>query len=138
VVRAGGVFVLFPEGGVAGPPAALSPFRVGAALIALRTGAPVVPFAMAGTEELYRGRRMASRVLPVTSAAELLAFPPDAPRPAEGSREELELARRLTGRFADLLGPAVAELTEQIAERPGRRKRWRGLTWLFLSRPRRS
>ena len=138
VVAARGVFVLFPEGGVAGPPGALSSFRVGAALIALRTGAPVVPFAMAGTEELYRGRRMASRVLPATSAAELLALGSDAPLPAEGSREELELARRLTGRFADLLGPPVAELTAQMAEPPGRRKRWRGLTWLFLQRPKKS
>jgi len=39
----------------------LGPFRPGAALIALRLDAPIVPFAMAGTEELYVGRRMASR-----------------------------------------------------------------------------
>ena len=41
---------------------------------------------------------MASRVLPVTSARALLDFAPDAPLPAPGSREELELARRLTER----------------------------------------
>jgi 1-acyl-sn-glycerol-3-phosphate acyltransferase len=135
VLGAGGVFVLFPEGGVAGPPGQLSPFRVGAALIALRTSAAILPFAMAGTEELYRGRRMASRVLPVTSVAELIGLVPNAPRPAEGSREELELARRLSERLADLLGPQVAELAASVAEEPGRRKRWRGLTWLLLSRP---
>ena len=53
-------------------PGRIGPFRVGWALIALRTGAPIVPFAMAGTEELYVGRRMASRVLPATSVAGLL------------------------------------------------------------------
>jgi 1-acyl-sn-glycerol-3-phosphate acyltransferase len=134
VIDAGGVFVLFPEGGVAGPVGRLSTFRVGAALLALRTGAPVLPFAMAGSEELHFGRRLASRVLPVTSARALLGLPADAPLPAPGSREELELARTLTARFADLLAPPVAELTASLAGRQPRRKRWLGLTWLLLSR----
>ena len=53
VVDAGAVFVQMPEGTVNGPPGRLGPFRPGAALIALRTGATIVPLAMAGTEELY-------------------------------------------------------------------------------------
>ena len=72
VVDAGAVFVQMPEGTVNGPAGRVGPFRPGAALIALRTGATIVPLAMAGTEELYIGRRMASQVLPPTSARELL------------------------------------------------------------------
>ena len=60
----GGVFAQMPEGTVSGPAGRIGPFRVGWAVIALRTGAPIVPFAMAGTEELYVGRRMVSRILP--------------------------------------------------------------------------
>ena len=48
----------------AGRPAGSGRSAVGWALIALRTGAPIVPLAMAGTEELYLGKRMASRILP--------------------------------------------------------------------------
>ena len=64
VVGNGGVFVQMPEGTVSGPAGTTGPFRIGWAVIALRTGAPIVPIAMAGTEELYVGRRMASQVLP--------------------------------------------------------------------------
>ncbi len=71
VVANGGVFVQMPEGTVSGPPGRIGAFRTGWAVIALRTDAPIVPLAMAGTDELYLGRRMASRVLPVTSAREL-------------------------------------------------------------------
>ena len=62
VVGNGGVFVQMPEGTVSGPPGTTGPFRIGWAVIALRTGAPIVPMAIAGTEELYVGRRMVSRV----------------------------------------------------------------------------
>src|SRR5206468_6734975 len=72
VVEAGAVFVQMPEGTVNGPAGRLGPFRPGAALIALRTGATIVPLAFAGTEELYLGRRMASRLLPPTSVRRLL------------------------------------------------------------------
>jgi 1-acyl-sn-glycerol-3-phosphate acyltransferase len=136
VLEAGGVFVLMPEGGVTGPPDRLAPFRVGAALIALRTGAPIVPLALAGTAERYLGKRLASRILPPTSAAALLADRWDGTLPPEGSRTELELARLLTDRFADLLGPAVAELYPGTVDPPSRPRRWRGLTWLLLARPR--
>jgi 1-acyl-sn-glycerol-3-phosphate acyltransferase len=134
VMDAGGVFVLFPEGGVAGPPGRLSAFRVGAALIALRTGAPVLLLAMAGSEELHVGRRLATRVLPLTSARELLGLASTDPLPEVGSREELDLARRLSDRFAQLLGPPVTELAASLEGRQPRRKIWRGLTWLLLSR----
>ena len=89
-----------PEGTVSGPPGRIGPFRTGWAVIALRIDAPIVPLAMAGTEELYLGRRIASQVLPVTSARALAGLPDGAALPAEGSREELALARRMSDALA--------------------------------------
>ena len=43
VVGNGGVFVQMPEGTVSGPAGTTGPFRIGWAVIALRTGAPIVP-----------------------------------------------------------------------------------------------
>lgn len=133
VLANGGVFVQMPEGTVSGPPGRIGPFRHGAALIALRTGAPIVPLAIAGTEELYIGRRMATRVLPPTSARDLLGADWDGVLPDPGSRAEIDLARRLTTRFESLLGPAVEELQPRTVDPAGHPRRLRRrLTWLFL------
>jgi hypothetical protein len=127
------VFVQMPEGTVSGPPGRIGPFRNGAALIALRTGAPVVPLAIAGTEELYIGRRMATRVLPPTSARELMGDGWDGTLPEAGSREELQLARAVTACFEALLGPVVEELQPGTVDPPDHPRRLRRrLTWLFL------
>ena len=134
VLDAGGVFVQMPEGTISGPPGRIGPFRSGAALIALRTGAPIVPFAMAGSDELYIGRRMASRILPVTSMAELLGPSWDGVVPAPGSREEIELARRASDGLAEVLGPVVEELQRWTVDAPGHPRRFRRrLTWLLLA-----
>ena len=133
VVDAGAVFVQMPEGTVNGPPGGLGPFRPGAALIAIRTGAQIVPLAMAGTEELYIGRRMASRVLPPTSARELLGDAWDGtPLEPEG-REELALAKLASEALAARLGPVVQALYPGTVDPPGRPRRLRRrLTWLLL------
>ena len=133
VTRNGAVFVQMPEGTVSGPAGRIGPFRNGAALIALRTGAPIVALAFAGTEELYVGRRMASRILPPTTTRELLGDDWDGSLPAAGSREELELAKRLTARFEALMGPAVEALHPGTVDPPGHPRRLqRRLTWLLL------
>jgi 1-acyl-sn-glycerol-3-phosphate acyltransferase len=133
VVGNGGVFVQMPEGTVSGPAGRIGPFRFGWALIALRTRAPIVPIAFAGTEELYLGRRMVSRILPVTSVADLLGPGWDGVLPAEGTRDELELARRLSAALAERLGPVVAELWPRTVDPPEYPRRLRRrLTWLFL------
>ena len=133
VIRNGGVFVQMPEGTVSGPPGRIGPFRDGAALIALRTRAPIVLLAMAGTEELYIGRRMASRILAPTSVRDLLGETWDGTLPAPGSRNELDLARRVTAAFAARLGPAVEALHPGTVDPPGAPRRLRRrLTWLFL------
>ncbi len=133
VLASGAVFAQMPEGTVSGPPGRIGPFRSGAALIALRTGAPIVPLAIAGTEELYVGRRMASRVLAPTSVRELLGEAWDGVLPAAGSRDELELAHRLSARLEGLLGPAVEALYPPTVDPPSHR-RWlrKRLTWLLL------
>jgi 1-acyl-sn-glycerol-3-phosphate acyltransferase len=129
----GAVFAQMPEGTVSGPAGRIGPFRVGWALIALRIGAPIVPLAMAGTEELYIGKRMVSRILPPTSVAELLGAGWDGDLPVEGSREELDLARRLTDALAARLGPVVEELHPGTVDPPSHPRRLRRrLTWLLL------
>jgi hypothetical protein len=133
VVANGGVFVQMPEGTVNGPPGRLGPFRPGAALIALRTGATVVPIAMAGTEELYIGRRMASQVLAPTSARDLLGDSWHGVLPEPGSREELALARTVSDALAARLEPVVVALHARLAAQPaGRKLLRRRLTWLLL------
>jgi 1-acyl-sn-glycerol-3-phosphate acyltransferase len=133
VIANGGVFAQMPEGTVSGPPGRIGPFRAGWALIALRTGAPIVPFAIAGTEELYIGRRMASRILPVTSVGELLGPSWDGVVPEAGSRAELDLAKRLSEALASRLGPVVEELQPLTVDPPDRPRRLRRrLTWLLL------
>jgi 1-acyl-sn-glycerol-3-phosphate acyltransferase len=133
VIANGAVFAQMPEGTVSGPPGRIGQFRTGWAVIALRVDAPIVPLAMAGTEELYLGRRIASQVLPVTSVRALAGLPPDAALPEHGSREELDLARRLSEALAGILGPVVEELYPWTVDPPGRKRRGRKrLTWLLL------
>jgi 1-acyl-sn-glycerol-3-phosphate acyltransferase len=133
VAANGGVFVQMPEGTVSGPPGRIGPFRFGWAMIALRTDAPIVPLAIAGTEELYLGRRLASRVLPATTARALAGLEPDAALPEPGSRDELDVAHRMTDALAAILGPVVEELYPWTVDPPGRPRRLRKrLTWLLL------
>ncbi len=133
VIANGAVFAQMPEGTVSGPPGRLGALRTGWAIIALRTDAPVVPLAMAGTEELYLGRRMASQVLEPTTARALAGLPPDAPFPEPGSREELALARVMTDSLAAILGPVVEALHPWTVDPPDHPRRLRRrLTWLLL------
>jgi hypothetical protein len=137
VIANGAVFAQMPEGTVSGPPGRVGQFRTGWAVIALRVDAPIVPLAMAGTEELYLGKRMASRVLPATSVADLLGPGWDGVVPAEGTREELELAKAMSEALAARLGPVVEELQPSTVDPPERPRRLRGrLTWLLLRRGR--
>jgi hypothetical protein len=107
--------------------------RTGWAMIALRLDAPILPLALAGTEELYVGRRMASRILPATSVRELAGLAPDAPFPAPGTRDELDLARVMTDALAARLGPVVEALHQTTVDPPDHPRRLRRrLTWLLL------
>ncbi len=133
VVANGAVFVQMPEGTVSGPAGQLGALRNGWAIIAQRTDAPILPVVMVGTEELYVGRRMASRVLPPTTVRELAGLSADTPLPPPGSREELELARLLSARLAERLGPVIEALHPATIDPPDHPRRLRRrLTWLLL------
>jgi 1-acyl-sn-glycerol-3-phosphate acyltransferase len=134
VLERGGVFSTFVEGTIGGPPDRPTPFRQGAFVIALRTGAPIVPLAVAGTEVLYRGKRFATRILPPLTVADLLG---DAWSgvPEPGSREELRVARLAAEALEALLTPVIAEIHPGTVDPPDRRRRWSWLTGLLLGRP---
>ncbi|MFP5342890.1 MAG: lysophospholipid acyltransferase family protein [Candidatus Limnocylindria bacterium] len=133
VIGNGAVFAQMPEGTVSGPPGRIGVMRTGWAIIAMRVDAPIVPLAMAGTEELYVGRRMASQVLPPTTAHELAGLPAGEPFPAPGSRAELAMARVMTDALAARLGPVVEALHPETVDPPDHPRRLRRrLTWLLL------
>jgi 1-acyl-sn-glycerol-3-phosphate acyltransferase len=133
VIANGAVFAQMPEGTVSGPPGMVGPFRAGWAVIALRTDPPIVPLAMAGTEELYLGRRLASQILPATTVRALAGLADDAPLPTEGSRDELIVAGRMSDALAALIGPTVEALYPETVDPPTHPRRLRSrLTWLLL------
>lgn len=96
VLKSGGILGIFPEGGCGSIEGGLQPLKHGAAVLAQRTGSPVVVLGLSGTSELYLRRRICLRVgetltpLPGESASALLermakamaaAIPPVAPQP---------------------------------------------------------
>lgn len=129
VVDEGGVLCLFIEGAIVGPPDRVWPgVRSGAGLLALRTDAPIVPVALIGGEELYRGRRIALRILPPTTVGELLG---GEPIPPADTREELRAARTVVKAIATQIDAALVELSPRVVDPPGKPRRWRWLTRLF-------
>ena len=134
VLERGGVFSTFVEGTIGGPPDRPTPFRHGAFVIALRTGAPIVPLAVAGAEVLYRGKRFATRVLPPVTMADLLGSAWQG-IPEPGSREELATARLAAEALEALLAPVIAQIHPLTVDPPSRRRRWPWLTGLLLGRP---
>lgn len=133
VIANGAVFAQMPEGTVSGPPGRLGVMRTGWAIIAMRTEPLIVPLAIAGTEELYIGRRLASRILAPTTVRELAGLADHDPLPTPGSREELALARVMTDALAARLGPVVEALHPGTIDPPAHPRRLRRrLTWLLL------
>ena len=132
VIDAGCPFVIFIEGAVAGEPDRLHRVRAGVGLLALRLAdAPIVPMAVAGSDDLYRGKRIALRLLPPVTAHELAGTAwPEVP-PVPGSRDELRLARLLTDRLGERLQAAVTVLYPGTVDPPERPRRWRWLRGLF-------
>jgi 1-acyl-sn-glycerol-3-phosphate acyltransferase len=128
VVSAGAILGFFPEGTRKGPPNGPGRFRGGIGYIALRTGVPVLPLALAGTQELYLGKRIAVRLLPPIEPLRLAGL--DAP-PAEGSREERDAAQRITMGLRDLLEPHVVELVQWTTDPPEHPRRMRWFSRLF-------
>jgi 1-acyl-sn-glycerol-3-phosphate acyltransferase len=129
VVDEGGVLCLFIEGAIVGPPDRVWPgVRSGAGLLALRTDAPIVPIALIGGDELYRGRRIALRILPPTTVAELLR---GESAPTADTRDELRAARTVARAIAARIDEALVDLVPRVTDPPQRPRRWRWLTRLF-------
>jgi 1-acyl-sn-glycerol-3-phosphate acyltransferase len=130
VIKEGAVLGLFTEGAIAGPPDRPAKMRLGAAVLCLRTGAAIVPVAICGAEELYRGKRISVRVLRPTSPAELLGDAWQGP-PEPGSRAELRAARALTEAISERIAEAVAESYPDTVDPAGTPRRWSWLTRLM-------
>ena len=128
VVGSGAVLGFFPEGSRKGPPDALQPFRGGIGYLALRTGVPIVPVALAGTKELYVGKRLAVRILPPRDPLRLAGL---GATPAEGTREERDAARRITAGLRELLEPHVMELAAWTTDPPETPRRLAWVSRLF-------
>ena len=132
VLRAGAVFVIFPEAGPASPPDRTRTIEPGFGYLAMRTGVPLVPMAIGGTGEIYRGRRLIVRVLPATTPQELAGRSAGTSLPDPGSSEERAEARRIAAAFTEMMAPPVAELHAEIERASVHdRKRWRWLTHLL-------
>jgi 1-acyl-sn-glycerol-3-phosphate acyltransferase len=130
-LEAGTVFCLFPETGPASEPGRIRRLGGGVAYIALRSGAPIVPIAIGGNDELFIGRRIVVRVLSPLDPRELAGLPPGAPAPAPGSPEERDAAHRLLAALAEAVAEPVAAAHRAAAPAPGTPKRGRRLTTIF-------
>lgn len=130
VVASTGCLALFFEGAIGGEPDRVARIRAGSGLLALRTQAPIVPIAICGAEQLYRGKRIAARVLPATTVRELLGTEWDGSSPEPGTREELRLARRITERLGERIDAEVGAIYTKTLDPPGPRE-WPWLTRLF-------
>jgi 1-acyl-sn-glycerol-3-phosphate acyltransferase len=129
VVEEGGVLCLFIEGAIVGPPDRVWPgVRAGAGLLALRTNVTIVPIALIGGDELYRGRRIALRILPPATAGALLG---GAALPPPDTRDELRAARTVVKAVAARIDAALVELVPRLSDPPSKPRRWRWLTRLF-------
>ena len=130
VVDDGAVLALFAEGRIGGRPDRPAPMRAGAALLCLRTGAPIVPIAVYGAEELYRGKRLRVDILAPTKAADVLG---EGWRTAAapGSRDELRAARRLTGALTARIAESVASGYAETVDPPSQPRRWPWLARLL-------
>lgn len=131
VVASGGRLALFFEGAIGGEPDQVARIRAGSGLLALRTQAPIVPVAICGAEELYRGKRLAARVLPATTVRELLGAEWDGATPEPGTREELRLARRITELLGERIDAELRAIYPATLDPPGQPSQWPWLTRLF-------
>lgn len=130
VIEERAVLGLFAEGAIAGPPDRPAKMRLGAAVLCIRTGAAIVPVAICGAEELYRGKRISVRLLRPTTPAELLGDTWQG-TPEPGSRAELRTAKALMTAISERIAGAVAESYRGTLDAPGTPRRWAWLTRLM-------
>ncbi len=130
-LAAGAVVLVFPEVGPPVPPGQARPLGAGIAYFALRTGAPIVPLVIGGSEELYIGRRLLVAALAPVSALELAGLDPATGPPEPWSAEEREAVGRIEAALRVRCAPVVADAYRVTRDRPGTRRPGRRLTTLF-------
>lgn len=128
---AGAVFCLFPETGRPSEPGRIRRLGGGVAYVALRSGAPIVPIAIGGNDELFLGRRFVVRVQPALEPRALAGIAADEPLPPPDSEEERAAAHRLLATLAEAVAAPVAAAHRDAAPPPGARRVGRRLTTLF-------
>lgn len=108
-LRDGGVIGLFPEGRIERPTRTLLPFQPGVAMLAARSGAPILPVVVDGAAQtdsawgsLLRRGRARLRFYPVIGPAD---------RPARGRELAADLRRRYHGWTGWPLGPTTVRDT---------------------------
>lgn len=131
VLRAGMVFLLFPEYGPPSPVDVSRPIAAGLGYVALRSGVPIVPVVIGGNHELYWGRRIVVRVLPPLDPLALAGLPRGSAAPAAGTREERAAAHAIAEGFRTATADAVAAAWRAAEPEPGTTKRLTRLTHLF-------
>jgi 1-acyl-sn-glycerol-3-phosphate acyltransferase len=113
VLERGEPLVLFPEGTRQSGPE-LAHFFDGAAYLACRTGAPIVPVGLGGTEAaMHKGSKM---VYPVKMTI-VVGEPLVPPEPTEGGRVSRKAVRQLTAELSDRIQELFDE-AQRLAGRP--------------------
>jgi 1-acyl-sn-glycerol-3-phosphate acyltransferase len=109
LLRRGEVVGIFPEGGRTIAPALMNPWKLGAARLACRSGAPIVPVAICGAEDVWPpGRRT-----PRPGRVSVRFFEPLFP--GEARRRDRERERALARKAALLMERAIRRRRRAIA-----------------------
>lgn len=125
---AGAVLLVFPEVGPAVPPGEARRLGLGIAYLALRTDAPIVPLAIGGAEDLYRGRSLVVRVLHPVTWQDLAGMAADAIAPTPWSSDERRIAHRIIAALHERSAGDVAAVDRLTRAPAGQVRRWRWLT----------
>lgn len=112
-VQAGECVVIYPEGTVTRDPD-LWPMagKSGAAMLSLKTGAPVIPMAQWGPQEIMRPYTKELKLLPRKTMYTMVGEPVDLDD-LRGEEVTKELLRRATDRIVDAITDLLAQLRDE-------------------------
>lgn len=111
-LESGALLIVFPEGGIS-PSGELRPFHRGAAMLAARARAPLIPVAVEGTDEALPLGRMVPRRRPVTVHVGTPIVP------ASPQREDLERASEAAAAQIQALRGRSSPAVNASPPRPG-------------------
>jgi 1-acyl-sn-glycerol-3-phosphate acyltransferase len=117
MLRAGEVLCVFPEGTRQHGPK-IQPLQPGAAYLALRSGVPVIPIGIAGSEEILRTKR---DPIPRFGRVAIVVGVPIKPETLAGSLVPRDRVDALTARLADEMQLVFDDAYDARAGRPSSR-----------------